>query len=211
MIRVFLIDDHPIVINGLKKAVANQDDIEIVGHALSAKEAMNWLNKNQADVALLDISLPDIDGIDLCKMIHTKFPTLGIIGLTTFGQVSFITGMLRNGAKGYLYKNTTEKELLLAIRAVSRGERYLSKEVNDKLIAKATQGKSLDSSFIPKLTRREKEVLELIVAEHTNQEIADKLFLSTSTVETHRMNLCAKMGARNTAGLVKNAMKLGLA
>lgn len=210
MIRLLIIDDHPIIINGLQGALAKYIDIKTVGTALSAKEALNWLEKNEADVVLLDIALPDIDGIDLCKKLHKLYPKLRIIGLTTFGQVSFITRMLQNGASGYLYKNTSEKELEKAIRTVYKGEKYLSKEANEKLIAKATNTRSPKASFIPKLTRREQEVLELIVSECTTQEIADKLFLSASTVETHRMNLCAKLNARNTAGLVHNAMKLGL-
>lgn len=211
MIRLLIVDDHPIVISGLQNALAEQDDIEIVGHVLNANETMLWLDKAETDVILLDIGLPDMDGIDLCKLIHKQFPTIKIIGLTTYGQVSFITSMLRNGAQGYLYKNTSEHELAQAIRTVYAGGQYLSAEVNDKLIAKATRSLPKNGQLIPKLTRREKEVLELILSESTNQEIANTLFLSISTVETHRMNLCAKLGARNTAGLVKNAIKLGLA
>lgn len=211
MIRLLIVDDHPIVISGLQNALAEQDDIKIVGQVLNATETMLWLEKAETDVILLDIGLPDMDGIDLCKLIHKQFPTIKIIGLTTYGQVSFITSMLRNGAQGYLYKNTSERELAQAIRTVYAGGQYLSAEVNDKLIAKATRSLPKNGQLIPKLTRREKEVLELILAESTNQEIANTLFLSISTVETHRMNLCAKLGARNTAGLVKNAIKLGLA
>jgi len=210
MIQVFIIDDHQIVINGIQQAIEKQDDIEIIGTALSAAEGLEWLQQHTADVVLLDIHLPDRDGMEVCKILAKQFPELKIIGLTTFGQVSFITQMLQNGASGYLFKNTSEEELTEAIRTVHRGEQYLSKEVNDKLIAKAMKRKTASSTFIPKLTRREKEVLELIMEEHTNQEIADTLFLSVSTVETHRMNLCAKLGARNTAGLVKNAIKFGL-
>lgn len=211
MIRLLIVDDHPIVISGLQNALEGQADIEIVGHVLTAKETMSWLEKTETDVILLDIGLPDMDGIDLCKLIHKQYPTIKIIGLTTYGQVSFITSMLRNGAQGYLYKNTSEHELAEAIRTVYAGGQYLSAEVNDKLIAKATRSLPKHGQLIPKLTRREKEVLELILSESTNQEIANTLFLSISTVETHRMNLCAKLGARNTAGLVKNAIKLGLA
>ncbi len=210
MIKLFIIDDHPIVIQGIQNAVKQEEDIEITGAALSASEAINWLESNEADIVILDIGLPDMDGIDLCKFLTKNFPGIKIIGLTTFGQVSFITSLLRNGAKGYLYKNTSERELIEAIRIVFDGDQYLSKEVNEKLIAKAARTLSKRESFIPKLTRREKEILDLIMAENTTQEIANVLHLSVSTVETHRMNLCAKLGARNLAGLVKNAIKLGL-
>lgn len=211
MIKLFLIDDHPIVVQGIQNAIHPEKDIEIVGAALNAKEAIQWLEANDADVAILDIALPDMDGIELCKYLNKHHPALKIIGLTTFGQVSFITSMLRNGASGYLYKNTSEAELIEAIRKVYEGKRYLSQEVNEKLIAKASRTLPKRESFIPKLTRREKEILDLIISENTTQEIAEKLHLSVSTVETHRMNLCAKLGARNMAGLVKNAIKLGLA
>ena len=210
MIRLFIVDDHPIVINGLQKALAGPEDIEVVGTAMTSAQALAWLESNTADVILLDINLPDMDGIDLCRLVTKTYPSSGIIGLTTFEHVSFVTGMIRSGAKGYLYKNTSEGELITAIRTVAAGERYLSQEANEKLIAKAANTRPSAASFIPKLTRREKEVLELIYEENTNQEIADQLFLSVSTVETHRMNLCAKLDARNTAGLVKNAIKMGL-
>ena len=210
MIRLLLIDDHPIITQGIQNASAIEEDIQVAGIALNAEEAINWLAENETDIAILDIDLPDMDGIDLCKIIHKKYPAVKIIGLTTYGQVSFITGMLRNGAMGYLYKNTSETELIKAVRTVYKGEQYLSQEVNEKLIDKASRITPKRESFIPVLTRREKEILELIIAEHTTQEIAKLLHLSVSTIETHRMSLCAKLGARNMAGVVKNAIKFGL-
>ncbi len=210
MIRLFVIDDHPVVINGIKQAFHQHEQIEYVGSALHADEALAWLKDNAADVLLLDVNLPGKDGIELCKVIRKQFPDVKIIGLTTFSQASFIAGMLRNGANGYLFKNASEAELSKAILTVHAGKRYLSDEVSEKLISKATQQFSGKSGFSPKLTRREKEVLELIMEECATQEIADRLFLSVSTVETHRMNLYAKLDAKNVAGLVKNAIKFGL-
>lgn len=210
MIKLFIIDDHPIVISGIKQTFERHKQIDCVGSALNGVEAMQWLAKHHTDVILLDVNMPGKDGIELCKQIKKKYPNVKVIGLTTFSQASFITGMLRNGANGYLFKNASEEELTEAIITVHKGKRYLSEEVNDKLINKATQRSSGKAGFIPKLTRREKEVLELIVEEYTTQEIANKLFLAVSTVETHRMNLCAKLGAKNVAGLVKNAIKFGL-
>ena len=209
-IRLLIVDDHKIVINGIRTVVKDQPDLQFVGFALSAEEALVWLHENLADVVLLDIQMPGKDGIELCKTLKKEFPRMKIIGLTSFSQVSFISEMLRNGADGYLFKSTSEHELLDAIRTVHKGEQYLSKEVNDRMIAKAMFKTRSDSSFIPKITRREKQVLGLIAEENTTQEIAQKLFLSISTVETHRMNLCSKLDARNTAGLVKKAIKFGL-
>lgn len=160
------------------------------------------MEENECDVILLDVSLPYTDGIELCKMLKRLNSYCRIIGLTTFHQVSFIQSMLKHGANGYLFKNTTEEELCEAVDVVMSGKQYLSEEVKDVIIQKSTFSSRHDT-FIPKLTRREKEVLELILAEKTTQEIAETLFLSVSTVETHRMNLCTKLGARNTAGLVK--------
>ncbi len=210
MVRLLIVDDHPVVINGIMKAFQDHEEIELVGSVLNGDDALNWLEDQEADVVLLDVNLPGKDGIELCKIMRRQYPELKIIGLTTFSQASFIAGMLRNGANGYLFKNASEEELTEAILTVYQGKRYLSEEVNDKLISKATQQSVGRGSFIPKLTRREKEVLELIVEECTTQEIADRLFLSVSTVETHRMNLIAKLNAKNVAGLVKNAIKFGL-
>ncbi|NRB51137.1 MAG: response regulator transcription factor [Saprospiraceae bacterium] len=210
MIKLFLIDDHPIVVTGIQNAIQEEEDIKVVGTALTATDAIRQLGELTIDLVILDIALPDMDGVELCKHIHKNFPGLKIMVLTTYGQVSFVTAMLRSGAMGYLYKNTSESELVLAIRKVYEGGRYLSEEVNQKLIAKASRTLPKRENFIPRLTRREKEILDLIVAEHTTQEIAAKLFLAPSTIETHRVSLCAKLGARNLAGLVKNAIKLGL-
>lgn len=210
MINLFITDDHAIVVHGIKQALRVHSDIRIVGGAGTAARTMELLAEHSIDVLLLDVQLPDQDGVALCKILVRAYPKLKIIGLTTFSQVSFITEMLRNGAVGYLFKNTTEEELVKAIRTVYAGEQYLSSEVQQRLIAKATRQKKSDKSFIPRLTRREKEVLDLIMEEYTNQEIAKTLFITVSTVETHRMNLCTKLNARNTAGLVKNAIKFGL-
>lgn len=210
MIDVFLIDDHPVLIAGISQAVSGHADIRVTGFAHSGEAALQWLADHHADVILLDVNLPDTDGIELCKIIRKKYPAVKIIGLTTFSEASFIAGMLNNGANGYLFKNTTEAELSEAILAVHAGKRYLSADVNEKLISKATRQQSAKTGFVPKLTRREKEVLDLIMEECTTQEIADRLFLSVSTVETHRLKLFTKLDAKNVVGLVKNAIKFGL-
>ena len=209
MINVLIVDDHPVVIEGLATALTQSPDIHIVDPAHDAEEALSIIDANDIDVILLDINLPNIDGMEACKLIKRKDPNIKIIGLTTYGQVSFISEMLRQGADGYLFKNTSLEEIITAIKAVHSGQQYLSQEVSQRLIHKATNQRTR-GSFIPKLTRREKEVLELIGQEYTNQEIASSLFITVSTVETHRMNLCAKLGARNTAGLIKNAIKFGM-
>lgn len=210
MIKLMIVDDHPLVIDGLTRAIAADPGIELVGTALDGPSCLQWFENHQADVAILDISLPGMDGMELCKQLKKAHPQLQIMGLTTYDQVSFITEMLRNGASGYLFKNVDQEELIRAIKTVYEGETYLSKGVNDKLIAKAMQGGKPQQGFIPKLSRREKEVLKLIMEEYTNQEIADQLCIALTTVETHRVHLREKLGARNTAGMVRQAIKFGL-
>jgi DNA-binding NarL/FixJ family response regulator len=209
-IRLLVIDDHKIVINGIYLALKDQAQIEIMGFAVSAEEALLKLTDNQPDVILLDIQLPGMDGLDLCREIKRQYPAIHIIGLTTFTEVSFIAEMLRNGASGYLFKDTSEDELATAINTVFRGDQFLSQEVHKKLLNHVLHKPVQHSRFIPKITRREQEVLDLIAEEHTTQEIAEQLFLSVSTVEKHRMNLCIKLEARNSVGLLRKAIKFGL-
>ncbi len=210
MIDLMIVDDHPLVIDGLARAVSSDADISLVGTALDGPTCLQWFEIHRADVAILDISLPGMDGMELCQRLKQAYPNLRVIGLTTYDQVSFITEMMRHGASGYLFKNVDQEELIRAIKTVYGGETYLAKGVNDKLIAKAMQGGKPQLGFIPKLSRREKEVLKLIMEEYTNQEIADQLCIALTTVETHRVHLREKLGARNTAGMVRQAIKFGL-
>ena len=209
-IRLFIIDDHKIVINGIKLVIEQHLDIDLVGFAQNAESAKEALSRLEVDVVLQDIQLPDQDGIELTHYIRKTHPKINIIGLTSHTESSFISELLRAGAKGYLFKDISEVELLQAIRTVFTGKQYLSYEVNQKIINRVLHRKNDRRSFIPKLTRREKEVLTLIVEENTSQEIADKLFLSVSTIEKHRINLGIKLDARNAIGLYKKAIKFGL-
>lgn len=208
MINVFIVDDHQVVLDGIQSMLDAADGMSLVGLARNGQETLEFLKVNTVDVALIDINLPGMDGIELCKLIVKNHPKIKVLALTTFNEVSFITNIIKGGASGYLLKNTSKEELITAINTVSQGEQYLSKEVQEKLIS-ASFGKK-DTSFIPKLTRREKEVLKLITEEFTTKEIAEKLFISDATVETHRLHLLNKLGARNTAGLVKTAIQKGL-
>lgn len=196
--RVFIVDDHYMVIEGIRSLLQNERGIVWTGHAMNADSCMAFLLQQQPDVILMDINLPDKSGIDLCKEVNAKYPGIFIIGLSTFNQQSFIQKMMENGASGYVLKNATQEELLEAISIVVKGKTYLSDEVS-VLLKKKTDQKT------PLLTRREKEVLELIAGGLTNTEIAEKIFVSASTVDTHRKNMLAKLEAKNTAELVKLA------
>ncbi len=208
MINVLLVDDHQVVLDGLQRMLGQNPGIEIVGEATNGYDALKLIETLPVDVALIDINLPGMDGIELCKAILKIKPHVKVLTLTTFNEVSFITGIMKTGASGYLLKNTSKEELIEAIETVYRNKQYLSREVRDKLVS-SSFGKE-DTAFIPKLTRREKEVLKLITDELTTKEIAEKLFISKATVETHRLHLLNKLGARNTAGLVKTALQKGL-
>ena len=199
--KTFIVDDHYMVIEGIRSLLQNEKSIEWMGHAMNASSCLAFLNKQLPDVILMDINLPDISGIDLCKEVKTKYPSVFIIGLSTFNQQSFIQKMMDNGASGYVLKNATQEELTNAIETVMKGKTYLSEE------ASHTLRKENASNIV--LTRREKEVLELIGDGMTNAEIAQKLFISVTTVDTHRKNLLAKFDTKNTAALIKIAVSRG--
>lgn len=202
-IKIFITDDHYMVVEGIRSLLQNQENIEWTGHAANAASCLAFLQDNKVDVLLLDINLPDKSGIDLCREIKEKYPAIHIIGITSFNQLSFINKMINNGASGYLLKNATREELVEAIESVMRGKRFLSNEVA------ATIEKAGDSK-VPVITRREKEVLGLIADGLTNHEIAEKLFISTTTVDTHRKSLLAKFQVKNTAVLIRLAMEFQL-
>lgn len=186
------------IIEGIRSLLQHEPDIEWLGHAMTAASCMAFLREHVPDVILMDVNLPDKSGIDLCKEVKLAYPDIRVIGLSSFNQQSYIEKMLKNGASGYVLKNASKEELLRAIKTVLEGDTFLSSE------ATITMEKD-ENSKIPIITRREKEVLLLIAEGMTNSEIATKLFISTTTVDTHRKNLLAKFEAKNTAVLVKLA------
>lgn len=203
MIRLFIVDDHPVVIEGIHSLVLNEKDIEWVGHAMNAQSCLGFFVNNAANIVLMDINLPDMSGVELCAAMKEKYPGIFILGLSTFNQGLYIKKMMENGASGYILKNSSKEELLNAIHTVCDGGIYFSGEVGDAL----KQYQRTEQVEIPVLSRREKEVLELIAEGYTNPEIAEKLFISPFTVDSHRKNLIAKLNVKNTASLVKLAVE----
>ena len=208
MIKVAVLDDHNMVLKGIESMLEGVEDIAVTATYTLGKQLLGEIDVEVPDVLLLDINLPDLNGIDICKKLLKKYPRLSILALSNYSEAGFIKNMLRNGAKGYLLKNTGKPELITAIETVYHGKQYLPLEIKDILLNDSIGNSNM--SFIPKLTRREKEVLSLIVKEHTTQEISEKLFISPKTVESHRNNLTQKLGVRNTAGLVRVALEKGL-
>jgi DNA-binding NarL/FixJ family response regulator len=201
-IKLFIVDDHYMVIEGIHSLLQNEKDIEWMGHATNAASCLAFLQQQLPDIILMDINLPDKSGIDLCREVKEKYPAVYILGLSTFNQQSFIEKMMESGASGYILKNATKEELMEGIETVVKGKQFLSFDAALALRKTETHNNA------PVITRREKEVLELIADGMTNNEIAQKLFISSTTVDTHRKNLLAKFDSKNTALLIKAAVQM---
>lgn len=204
--KIAITDDHKMVLEGIVAMLSNMPEINIVGTYANASETLELIGKDTPDVLLLDINLPDINGIDLSKQLLKKYPYLKIIALTNFEDISFVKRMLKNGIHGYLLKNTDKLELLTAITTALSGELFLQKDIHKRLLNQ-TSNKTSDNGLKPNLTRREHDVLVAISEELTTQEISEKLFISPKTVETHRMNIMSKLGAKNSVGIIKIAIE----
>jgi DNA-binding NarL/FixJ family response regulator len=196
---IFIVDDHYMVVEGIRSLLQNEKDIEWMGHATNAASCLAFLKQQLPDVILMDVNLPDMSGIELCKQVRQQYPSVFVLGLSTFNQQPIIRDMIENGASGYLLKNASKEEILTAISTVLSGKSYLSTEAALALRESRNE--------LPLITRREKEVLLLIADGFTNAEIAAKLFISIPTVNTHRKSLLSKFKVNNTAGLIKLASK----
>ncbi len=209
MISIGIIDDHGIVLQGVSNIFAAKKEYTVQFAINNLSEANTTLAQAQPQVLFLDINIKGDDGLEALKVFKKKYAAMKVVMLTSFEETALVKTALRNGADGYLLKDASEQDFLAAVESVLKGEQYIQKNVQD-LMLKEAMGQKKDTSYIPKLTRREKEILQLIVDEKTTQEIADTLFLSVSTVETHRMNLISKLGVKNVAGLVKLTLERGL-
>jgi len=210
MIRLLIADDHQVLKDGIKAMLRESGEIEVAGEASNGMEVLEVAGKTPVDVVLLDISMPLMDGVETCKKLKQLQPLIKVLALTMYDEGTLISRMVRNGATGYILKNTGKEKLIEAIKAVYRGDTYFSDRIKDTLITSMVAEKSKQGTLTPLLTRREQEIIKLIVNEYTTAEIAEMLFISTKTVETHRQNLLQKLKARNTAGLVRIALEKGL-
>lgn len=201
-VRVFIVDDHPVVVAGLQSLLSQLEGIEVAGAVSNAIEAVPFLKANAVDVVLLDINLPDISGVELCKKIHRELPGIKILGISTFSDRSYISRMIENGASGYLIKSASAEEIAEAIATVMKGKMYLSVTMEHVL-----RPLSVTPADLPVLTKREKEILGHIAEGLTNNQIAERLFISPLTVDSHRKNLLTKLNVNNTASLIRFAME----
>src|SRR5580692_1429890 len=213
MIRVFIIDDHEMYLEGLALLLNKQEDVEVIGTATSGRQLLDRIKEGlNADILLLDVYLPDMPEEEILQQIRTTHPDLRIIYLTLLRGTRYVHKLAKYNIQGYVLKNASLDELLGALRSVQNGGNYFSKDIHigdrdeDFRHTITIEDKQIDEI----LSRRELEVLRLICKEYSNAEIAEKLFLSVSTVETHRKNLIAKLGVNNTVGLVKFALRNNL-
>jgi|SRR5688572_6105677 len=213
-INLVLVDDHKIIRDGIK-AFLREDDINIVGEAGNGRELLNLLAETQADVVLLDINMPEMDGYETTKAIKEQFPEVKVLVLSMLDHEKYVQQMFDAGAMGYTLKNIGQEELVHAIRMVAGGNKFISTEValtflnklRNIMPASAWQNHEKKPSD---LSAREIEVLKLIAEGMTNAEIADKLFTSKRTIESHRQNIIEKTQVKNTAALIKYALNNGL-
>ncbi len=204
-IRVLLVDDHRIVLEGLRVLLTPLAHVAVVGCAGTAAEAHQLARATRPHVVLLDINLPDGSGIDVCRQLLAEQPALRVVALTTLNERSYLTRMMQAGAAGYVLKNALPEELADALAKVCAGKTFFSEEMQELLLQTEPAGPAT-----PVLTRREKEVLGCIAEGLTSQQMADKLFISYLTVETHRRNLLTKFKVHNMITLIKQATQYGL-
>lgn len=217
-IKVLIADDHKLYREGIKSLLHDEEDIAISVEVSSGREVLEKLEQQPIDIILMDIDMPDMNGVEATKAVKLRYPDMRILILSMHDDLEFILDVLKAGASGYLLKSSESLDLISAIKALVLGSSYYSERVSSKLCdylnhinqPVAASPKPAASEDIANLTRREKEILELIGKEYTNQEIADELFISTNTVFTHRKNLMKKLNVRNTAGLIHFASKNGM-
>ncbi len=212
-IKIIICDDHQIFVEGLKALIKDSDKVTMIGEASNGEELLELEKLKDADVVLMDIFMPKINGIEATQKLKVIYPDIKVLGLTMVEEAKQISDMIKAGASGYLLKTSGRDELVQAIIKVHAGERYLSNEVSIKLLDRMLNNNEPLQELTernPPITKREHEIIQLIAQELTNEEIARKLNNSPMTIITHRKNLLRKLNVRNTAGLVRYAVQHGL-
>lgn len=207
-IRIFLVDDHDMFRDGVKLLLSSDSLAEVVAEARNGKEFLEKVGEVNPDLVLMDISMPEMDGIEASRLAHEKYPQLKILALTMFGDEKYYYQMIQTGIKGFVLKSAGISELTKAISEVSKGENFFSGELLYKLIQNINSGKAeSNGSSNEKLSAREVEVLKSIALGLSNEDIAKQLNISLATVKTHRSNLLSKTSSNNTASLIMYALK----
>ncbi len=208
--KILIADDHAMVREGVKNLVQQNHDLTVIGEATSGKETLELFDSLQPDLVVLDISMPDMNGMDVSRAILAKNPDANIVILSMYDDEDYISRCLESGVKGYVVKNESGSELENAINTVLQGKNYFSRQVQDIVFRRYSQNLSRKKGpdDEARLTKRELEIVRLIAEGLTSQQMADKLFISHRTVETHRANLMKKMGVKNAIELVKKAQQM---
>lgn len=210
-IKVIIADDHQIFLDGLSEVIAKISGVELLATATNGQEVISTLEKTPCDVAIMDIHMPLMDGLETTKIIKKRFPQTKVLILTMNNEFSLIKNLLQAGALGYILKTSGKGELERALRRVEAGLTYFSEAVAIELARQYMPVNSAGSGNAPViLSEREKEIIALVAKEYSSQEIGNILFIAPTTVDTHRRNIMQKIGVKNTAGLVKFALKQGL-
>ena len=210
MIRILLIDDHKIVCDGLRLVLEQQPGMEVVGVAHDGRRGVHLARERTPDVVILDVAMPDLNGIEAARQLLEQQPQLRIVALSMHSDRRYVTGMLEAGARGYLLKDCAAEELADAIRTVVGGRVYLSPSVSGQVVEALRQRHPEEVGPAAKLTPREREVLQLLAEGHTARVIAQRLHLSVKTVETHRRQLMEKLDLHTVADLTRYAIREGI-
>ena len=207
-IRIVIADDHHILLDGLKAMLQKQKDIDLAGLYANGQDLFDDLKNTTPDVAIVDINMPGMNGEELTAKIKEFYPSVQVITLSMYDDATHIMDMIEAGVSGYLLKNVNDKELIDGIRMVASGKMYFSSEVSEKITTLVIrQQKKLEQPEEPRLTERELEILKLIAEEYSNAQIANTLFISERTVETHRKNMLRKTNNKTIVGLLKYALE----
>jgi two-component system response regulator NreC len=209
-ISVLIADDHTIVRSGVRMLLEAESDIRVVGEALNGREALELTESLQPDVVLMDITMPEMDGLEATKQLKSRFPHINVLVLTMHRSDDYFFEMLKAGASGYILKGAKTSELINAVRIVQQGQIFLYPSMTQKLVQGYIQLAEWDNEGEPSLSPREKEILQLLAEGYSNKEIAEKLVISPSTVHSHRGNLLDKLGLGNRRDLIQYARKRGL-
>ena len=211
-IKVLIVDDHKLVRDGIKVYLESDPGIRVVGEAGNGDQVMELISQLDVDLLLLDINMPTLDGVVVAQQVKKHYPEVKILTLTMLSETQYVRQMLQAGAEGYLLKSCSQEELLNAIHKIIEGQTYFGQDIMKSVMEAMTPKTKIKVSRYStvELTKREREVLKLITQEFSNQEIAEKLFISVRTVEVHKRNLIEKTGVKNIVGLVLYAIENGL-
>lgn len=213
MIQVLIVDDHKILAQALVDYLNSKEHLECIGMLHSGEEAIERVPEMKPDVILMDIGMPGMNGVECCKRLIQIDDQLNIVGLSTHIEISVAKSLFKAGAVGYVSKNADINEVVAAIERAHEGQRYIGEVIREEYLSELSNGqprKVSSYSYVPQLTGREVEVLQLIAEELTTEEIGQRLFISSNTVQTHRKNLISKFGVRNSVGLILKALELRL-